>query len=161
VLVSSLPYSESSSFVDWLARRRYDRAVLLLKRDFASKLTALPGTPAYRAVSVISQASSRVEIVSDVDRRSFDPQPRVNSCLVTMKWRRTLDPQQIATIKKIFSQRRRTARSALKSLGYAEPPLASAPGQNELLQCRVNALRPESVLAMVGVLSRKAGQTTP
>ena len=90
VLLSSLPYSESSHFVEWLSRRKYDRAVVLLQRDFAMKITAPPGSPAYRAVSVISQASARVEIVSDVGRLSFDPPPRVNSSLVTMRWRRTL-----------------------------------------------------------------------
>ena len=154
VLLSSLPYSESSAFVEWLSRRRYQRAVVLLQSDFANKITAPPGSPAYRAISVISQASARVEIVSDVSRRSFDPQPRVNSSLVTMRWRRSLSPEQVAMIKEIFSQKRRTVRAALKSLGLVQPPSAPVPGENAPLQCRVNSLRPESVLAMIGVLRR-------
>jgi 16S rRNA (adenine1518-N6/adenine1519-N6)-dimethyltransferase len=154
VLLSSLPYSESSAFVEWLSRRRYDRAVVLLQRDFARKITAPPGSPAYRAISVISQASAQVEIVSDVSRRSFDPQPRVSSSLVMMRWKRSLSPEQAAMIKKIFSQKRRTVRAALKRLGLATPPSAPAPGENASLQCRVNSLRPESVLAMIGVLTR-------
>ena len=148
VLLSSLPYSESSAFIEWLSRRRFDRAVVLLQQDFARKITAPPGSAAYRAVSVISQASARVEIVSDVSRRSFDPPPRVNSCLVTMEWRRTLSAEEIGMIKRIFSQKRRTVRAALKSLGLAEPPSAPVPGENAALQCRVNSLRPESVLAL-------------
>jgi len=154
VLLSSLPYSESSAFVEWLSRLRYDRAVVLLQRDFERKITARPGSPAYRAVSVISQASANVEIVSDVSRRSFDPPPRVNSCLVMMKWRRSLSGEETAMIKKIFSQKRRTVRAALKSLGLVAPPSAPAQTESTLLQCRVNALRPESVLAMIGVLRR-------
>ena len=154
VLLSSLPYSESSAFVEWLSGRRYDRAVVLLQQDFARKITAPPGSPAYRAVSVISQASARVEIVSDVSRRSFDPPPRVNSCIVTMSWRRSLSPEETAMIKKIFSQKRRTVRAALKSLGLVAPPSAPAPDENMPLQCRVNTLRPESVLAMIGALTR-------
>jgi len=157
VLLSSLPYSESSAFIEWLSRRKYVRAVVLLQRDFARKITAPPGSPMYRAISVISQASAQVEIVSDVSRRSFDPQPRVNSSLVTMRWRRSLSSEQTAMIKRIFSQKRRTVRAALKGLGLATPPSAPVPGQNDLLQCRVNSLRPESVLAMIGVLAR-AGQ---
>jgi len=154
VLLSSLPYSESSHFVDWLSRRRYDRAVVLLQRDFAMKITAPPGSPAYRAVSVISQASTQVEIISDVSRLSFDPPPRVNSCLVTMRWRRSLSADQTAMIKRIFSQKRRTVRAALKSLGLAAPPSAPGPTVSLPLQCRVNSLRPDSILAMIGVLSR-------
>lgn len=154
VLLSSLPYSESSHFVEWLSQRRYDRAVVLLQRDFATKITAPPGSASYRAVSVISQASASVEIVSDVGRGSFDPPPRVNSCLVTMKWRRSLSAEQTAMIKRIFSQKRRTVKAALKSLGLAPPSSAPTEEENELLQCRVNALRPESVLAMIDVLAR-------
>ncbi len=154
VLVSSLPYSESSEFVEWLSQRRYDRAVVLFQRDFAEKITAAPSGQAYRAVSVISQASADVQIVSNVSRLSFDPPPRVNSCLVTMRWKKTLSREEIAMIKRIFSQKRRTVRAALKSLGLVEPPSAPAATENLQLQCRVNSLRPESVLAMVGVLAR-------
>ena len=154
VLLSSLPYSESSHFVDWLSRRKYDRAVVLLQRDFALKITAAPGSPAYRAVSVISQASARVEIVSDVNRLSFDPPPLVDSSLVMMRWRRTLSAEQTTMIKRIFSQKRRTVRAALKRLGLEAPPSAADPALGLRLQCRVNSLRPESVLAIVGVLSR-------
>jgi len=154
VLLSSLPYSESSHFVEWLSRKRYDKAVVLLQRDFAMKITSPPGGPAYRAISVISQASAKVEIVSDVSRLSFDPPPRVNSCLVTMRWRRTLSAEQTAMIKRIFSQKRRTVKAALKSLGLAAPPSAPEPAANFALQCRVNSLRPDSVLAMIGVLTR-------
>ena len=77
VLVSSLPYSESSNFVDWLAKLRYRRAIVLLQRDFAWKLIAQPGDESYRAVSVISQISSEVRVIRDVARTSFDPPPRV------------------------------------------------------------------------------------
>lgn len=154
VLLSSLPYSESSRFVEWLSRLRYDRAVVMLQRDFALKITAPPSSPEYRAVSVISQASAWSEIVSDVSRLSFDPPPRVNSCLVTMRWRRTLSLEQIAMIKRIFSQKRRTVRAALKSLGLEAPASSPEPTANLPLQCRVNSLRPDSVLAMIGVLKR-------
>jgi 16S rRNA (adenine1518-N6/adenine1519-N6)-dimethyltransferase len=154
VLLTSLPYSESSEFVEWLSRRRYDRAVVLLQRDFAMKITAVPGSHAYRAMSVISQASASVEIVSNVSRLSFDPPPRVNSCVVMMRWKRTLTAEQVAMIKKIFSQKRRTVRAALKSLGLEAPASASAPTVNLPLQCRVNSLRSDSVLAIIGVLAR-------
>ena len=157
VLLSSLPYSESSRFVEWLSQRRYDRAVVMLQSDFASKITSPPGGSDYRAVSVISQASSTAEVVEGVPRDAFEPPPRVNSCLVTIKWKRTLSQGQVSMIKKIFSQKRRTVKAALKSLGLPQPP--SAPGttvESFPLQCRVNALRPDSVLAMVGVLAKSS-----
>jgi 16S rRNA (adenine1518-N6/adenine1519-N6)-dimethyltransferase len=155
VLLSSLPYSESSRFIEWLSRRRYDRAVILLQRDFALKITAAPGSPDYRAVSVISQVSAQTKVVGDVGRLSFDPPPRVNSCMVTMRWKRTLSLEETAMIKRVFSQKRRTVKAALKSLGLPAPPSAAGIVGSPKLECRVNSLRPESVLAMVGVLARE------
>jgi 16S rRNA (adenine1518-N6/adenine1519-N6)-dimethyltransferase len=116
VLVSSLPYSESSNFVDWLAKLRYRRAVVLLQRDFAQKLIAHPGDECYRAVSVISQLSSEVRVIKDVARTSFDPPPRVSSVLAMVTYKRPLSGEQIHLIKMLFSQRRRKLASALKNL---------------------------------------------
>ena len=144
VLLSSLPYSESSVFIEWLSHQRYQRAVVVLQRDFARKIIAAPGDEAYRAVSVISQASTDVEIVSGIGRQAFDPPPRVNSSLVMMKWKRSLSEEQTALIKRVFSQKRRTLRAALKSLDLFLPPSSTLSADS-----RVNKLEPESVLALV------------
>lgn len=116
VLVSSLPYSESSNFVEWLAESRYRRAVVLLQRDFALKLLASVGDEQYRAVSVISQISSHVNIVNHVGREAFNPQPKILSALVNITHRKTLTAGQIDLIKKLFSQRKKILASALKNL---------------------------------------------
>jgi 16S rRNA A1518/A1519 N6-dimethyltransferase RsmA/KsgA/DIM1 with predicted DNA glycosylase/AP lyase activity len=70
-----------------------------------------------------------------------------------MRWRRTLSGEQTAMIKRIFSQKRRTVRAALKNLGLAAPPSAPESSEHEYLQCRVNSLRPESFIAMISVLA--------
>ncbi len=140
VLVTSLPYSESSEFVEWLAQHSYDRAVAVLQQDFAAKLTARPGPDAYKAVSVIAQVSSDVEVVGAIPRDSFDPPPRVNSSLVTMRFRATLTGAEIAFVKRLFSQKRRRIGAALRELKL------DAHGVGSELDTRVNMLRPEEVI---------------
>jgi 16S rRNA (adenine1518-N6/adenine1519-N6)-dimethyltransferase len=121
VLVSSLPYSESSRFVEWIASLRFRRAVLLLQKDFAEKLIAVPGQDSYRAISVISQISTSVNVTGHVGKGSFQPAPKVSSVLVTVEPRRELSSQEIGVIKMLFSQRRRKLGSALKNLGLSLP----------------------------------------
>src|SRR5208283_2865638 len=77
VLVSSLPYSESSNFVEWLSQRNYDRAIVILQKEFVEKLMSEPRKRSYRAISVIFQLSSSIEVVGEVDRDSFARPPRV------------------------------------------------------------------------------------
>ncbi len=117
VLVSSLPYSMSSVFVEWLSEREYSRAVVLLQDEFVRKIVSPPGTKDYRAVSAISQISSSIEIKASVDRSAFDPWPKVNSMIVVIRPKRRLDNQIIAIIKKLFSLRRRKLGTVLKELG--------------------------------------------
>lgn len=147
VLVSSLPYSESSNFVEWLAKLRYDRAVILLQKDFAEKLLAKPGEERYRAVSVISQISSRVEIVRQVGRESFDPPPKVSSVLVVVTPRNQILAERIHLVKLLFSQKRKRLAGALKSLGLELPN-----GDSLLLSHRVERLSAEEVEGVVGML---------
>jgi len=118
VLVSSLPYSESGTFVEWLSQRRYDRAVVLLQKEFAEKLMSPPGLRSYRAISVIFQMSSTIEVVARIARSAFAPPPRVSSTLVVIRPRRSLDSPQIKYVKCLFSQKKRRLGVALENLGF-------------------------------------------
>jgi 16S rRNA (adenine1518-N6/adenine1519-N6)-dimethyltransferase len=123
VLVSSLPYSESSTFVEWLAKLKYNRAVVLLQKDFVDKLTAVSGDDRYRAVSVISQISSSVEPLRTVGRSAFSPPPRVASVVALITPNRLLSAKEIGLIKLLFSQKKRRLGGVLKrlSLETADP----------------------------------------
>lgn len=147
VLVSSLPYSMSSTFVGWLSKRDYDRAVVVLQEEFVKKITTPSGTRDYRAVSAISQISSSVEIMEPVKRSSFDPQPRVNSVLVTVRPRRRLDDEIISMIKKLFSLRRRRLAAAMKELGLKV--------DTDWREERIQNIPPEEVY---GITSRLLGR---
>ncbi len=140
VLVASLPYSRSSSFVEWIAQQRYDRAVVVLQEDFVRKVTALPGQREYRAISVIAEVSSVVTELGRVPRDSFSPQPRVNSMIAAWRPRRRLKPWEIAAVKRLFSLRRRQVNAAVSELGGITPA--------NLGTMRVNALTPEQALSL-------------
>lgn len=140
VLVASLPYSRSSSFVEWICQQRYDRAVVVLQEDFVRKVRARPGEREYRAISVIAQVSSEIDRLAGVPRSSFSPQPRVNSAVVMWRPRRLLGPREIAAVKRLFSLRRRQVSAAVSELG-GEPPAGIGAK-------RVNALSPEQALAL-------------
>ncbi len=138
VLVSSLPYSESSVFVEWLSMSNYDRAVVVLQEDFAKKITAPAGTEAYRAVSVLAQLSSNITLRDKLNREAFDPPPRVASRIALFEYKQRLTPEEVALVKKIFGLRRRELGSVLQTLGV--------PGLEENYRSRrVFSLLPEEV----------------
>ena len=117
VLVASLPYSESSAFVDWLSRAKFSRAVVMLQEDFVRKLTAPPGDRDYRGVSALAQVAFDVKVLERVGREAFSPRPRVNSALVSIAPRRVVTQEEESKIARLFSLRRREVAGALAELG--------------------------------------------
>lgn len=144
VLVSSLPYSESSRFVEWLATLEYDRAVVMLQKDFVDKLIARPGDDRYRAVSAISQASSSLLPLLAVQRSAFLPQPRVASVVSLIRPRRTLTPREISLIKLVFSQKKRKLGGVLKRFGLEAKDL-----DDPTLSERVERLEADEILSIL------------
>ena len=137
VLVSSLPYSESATFVKWLSGREFRRAVVVLQEDFVRKINTPPGSRDYRGVSALSQICFEVRVLGDVPRAAFSPQPRVDSVIVSFTPLRRIEKAELTNILRLFSLRRRLADSALAKLGMER---GGSFGRR-----RVNSLTPEEV----------------
>jgi 16S rRNA (adenine1518-N6/adenine1519-N6)-dimethyltransferase len=137
VLVSSLPYSESASFVKWLSVISFARAVVVLQEDFIRKITAPPGSRDYRGVSALAQICFDVRVLGRVPRASFTPPPRVDSVIVSFTPRRRIDETEVSNVIRLFSLRRRLVDSALAELGMA--------GEGTFGRRRVYSLLPDEV----------------
>lgn len=141
VLVSSLPYSRSSVFIEWLSKLKFRKAVVLLQEDFVRKLTARPGMRDYRAISAIAQISFEVNVLVRVGRASFSPPPKVGSLIVSIASRRRLPDSQIRMVKKLFTLRRKCVATAMAMLDMAEPV-------EDFGERRVYSLAPDEVLRL-------------
>jgi 16S rRNA A1518/A1519 N6-dimethyltransferase RsmA/KsgA/DIM1 with predicted DNA glycosylase/AP lyase activity len=116
VLVSSLPYSESARFIEWLCGADFERAVVLLQEDFVKKIVAHPGARDYRGISALAQIAFDIKMLEKVSRKSFAPQPRVNSVVVLFASKLLVSDEEAANVKRLFSLRRRQVDSALSEL---------------------------------------------
>ena len=137
VLVTSLPYSASATFVQWLSSQRFTRAIAVLQRDFVEKVTALPGERDYRGVSAAAQVAFEITVLDRVERNAFDPRPRVDSVVVEFVPKRWIPQEEVARVVRLFSLRRRQVDSALSELGF---PKKRAYGKT-----RVFSLGPDEV----------------
>ena len=144
VLVSSLPYSRSTTFIEWISQMEYNRAVVLLQEDFVKKIMATPGDRDYRAISAIAQISSEFRVLMSVGKRSFSPPPRVNSLMVLVKPKTKLTRTEILKIRRFFSLRRKKVISAAAKLGIILHEYGFAGDR------RVYSLTPEEVLGICG-----------
>jgi len=137
LLISNLPYSRSSDFINWLAKRKFKRALVTLQKEFVDKLLAKPGDKRYRAISVIAQLAFKITIIEEIRREAFFPPPKISSYLVLIEPKRILKDTNL--IKFLFSFRGKKISSVLKKLGK----------EKELKEERVEKLTPEDFLRII------------
>jgi 16S rRNA (adenine1518-N6/adenine1519-N6)-dimethyltransferase len=86
-LISNVPYGITSPlifrFLDLRPIPR--RMVLMVQKEVADRISAPEGSKVYGALSVGVQARARVRVAFKVGRRSFRPEPRVDSAVIVLE----------------------------------------------------------------------------
>jgi 16S rRNA (adenine1518-N6/adenine1519-N6)-dimethyltransferase len=119
-VVSNLPYQISSPITFKLLGIGFDVAVLMLQREFAERMVARSGTKDYGRLSVGVYYRADCEIMFNVSRDSFWPQPKVDSCIVKLVPKSP--PFKVAdedvfyrVTQAIFSHRRKMVSNSLRT----------------------------------------------
>ncbi|MDH7557286.1 MAG: 16S rRNA (adenine(1518)-N(6)/adenine(1519)-N(6))-dimethyltransferase RsmA [Candidatus Bathyarchaeota archaeon] len=118
-VVSVPPYRISSRLFLWLLSRNFDCAVLVFQREFADRLVASVGSDAYGWLSVFAYYFVDVELLDDVPKGMFYPQPRVDSVVVRLKPKKPkpfeLKDEDLfrRLVRLLFTQRNRKVRNAV------------------------------------------------
>jgi len=121
-------------------------ATLMVQREVADRLEAVPGTGDYGVLSICVQLHADVRRVLTLPPGAFRPPPRVHSAVVRLTFRPPKVPigdegQFEAMVRSMFTQRRKTLANALA-------PYAEGRGQ-----------RAADVLRAVGIDPRRRPET--
>ncbi len=86
VLVGNLPYAITAPILKWTVRHRerFDWAALMMQREVAGRLLAVPGSGAYGSLTLWVGYHFRVERELAVGAANFWPMPKVESVVVRL-----------------------------------------------------------------------------
>ncbi|MGB7203337.1 MAG: 16S rRNA (adenine(1518)-N(6)/adenine(1519)-N(6))-dimethyltransferase RsmA [Pyrinomonadaceae bacterium] len=120
-LVGNLPYYISTAILQKLSAERqvFSNIVLMLQREVAKRVTALPGNSERGFLTVITEAAFEVTNLFDVPPTAFFPEPKVWSSVVmlTPKPKSAGDePRFKELISAAFAQKRKTITNNLKHI---------------------------------------------
>ena len=129
--------------IEWLATRKFKRAVIMVQQEFANKLMASPGAHDYRAVSALAGHCFEIEVITHVASSSFSPRPAVQSAVLRLVQVRTMQEQAIKKLNWLFSKRNKRASAVSEKLGlgssvYGEKRIDQL-GADELVEMAVRA----------------------
>ena len=121
----NLPYQIASQILFRIveARANVRRAVVMLQREMADRITATPGTKSYGALGVMLSAYASARRVVVVKASGFTPAPKVDSAVVRLDFRPDGEPlveidddaHFHAVVHAAFGMRRKTLRNALRA----------------------------------------------
>lgn len=166
-VVSNLPFSISTPItIKLLKEGAFRRAVLTFQKEVALRIAALPGSRDYGRLSVLVQLLTEPKLLRVFPSYAFYPQPEVDVAVVCLDRRERPLVNDVEVLEKtarrLFSQRNRVLRKALKiALQLDEGSLTKVLQRipREFAMKRVYELSPleiaeiASVLRTVGVLS--------
>jgi 16S rRNA (adenine1518-N6/adenine1519-N6)-dimethyltransferase len=116
IFVSNLPYSKSKEAIEWLAQTNFSHGVIMVQKEFAEKLLT-KSTKDRRAISVIANHALEIEKILDVKKSNFSPPPNVDSVVLKIIKKNSIDKNLIYVLNKIFSYRRKTIHNIFKQFG--------------------------------------------
>lgn len=123
VIAGNLPYYITSPILEKILdlRTRLRRAVILVQKEVAERLTAGPGERAYGFLTVRTHLFAQPEIVFLVGRGAFRPPPKVDSALVRLtpvvpeeRWGIRDPAGFLQFAARCFRQKRKTIRNNLE-----------------------------------------------
>jgi 16S rRNA (adenine1518-N6/adenine1519-N6)-dimethyltransferase len=119
-VVANLPYAISTPWMDAICAGPHPEImVLMLQREAADRLTAEVGTKHWSAVTAqVALAFEKVKL-HPVPGQSFNPPPKVDSCLLVLKRRSDAHRFSVRArevSRALFTQRRKQVGSSAKNL---------------------------------------------
>jgi 16S rRNA (adenine1518-N6/adenine1519-N6)-dimethyltransferase len=134
LVFGNLPYYITSQILLKLAASHaaLDRCVLMVQREVADRITALPGSRDYGLLSVTVQLYGPATNLFTLPPASFSPPPDVHSTV--FRWRFSPRFAELGVeestflpfVRKVFAQKRKTLSNNLRSAGFAPTLIASA-----------------------------------
>ena len=122
-LVGNVPYYITTPILFHALRRpRAQRAVYLVQREVATRMSAPPGSRDYGALSVNLQALASVETLFRIPAGAFTPPPKVESAVVRVTPRPdpVVTPEEEQRFRELvqgaFSMRRKQMRRVVREL---------------------------------------------
>ncbi|MFI3174969.1 MAG: 16S rRNA (adenine(1518)-N(6)/adenine(1519)-N(6))-dimethyltransferase RsmA [Bacillota bacterium] len=124
-VIANLPYYITTPIIMDLLEKHYpiDSITVMVQKEVAERMEALPGTKNYGALSVAVQYYCNVNLDTIVSPSCFMPPPKISSAVITLK---VLPERGVATkdealffhvVKCAFGQRRKTLLNSLFNQG--------------------------------------------
>jgi 16S rRNA (adenine1518-N6/adenine1519-N6)-dimethyltransferase len=163
-VIGNLPYYITSDILLQLfaagSAGLINRAVLMMQREVADRVSAAPGIRDYGLLSATAQMNAQVENLFTLPPSAFSPPPEVYSTVLRLHFAPRFAELGVdaagfnSFLKQCFAQKRKTLLNNLRAAGYSAEQLSSAWPASIPAQARAESLELEPMAEFYLSLSR-------
>ena len=155
-VIANIPYNITSPILDllWESGLSIRQLSLMVQKEVADKLLALPGDDAYGLLSARCRYYAEPELEAIVPAEAFTPPPKVDSAFIHLRMRKeplapvTNEKLLMRMMKDGFGHRRKTLTNALKGTVDGEKLAAAMEAQGLKPTVRAEELTTENWIAL-------------
>jgi 16S rRNA (adenine1518-N6/adenine1519-N6)-dimethyltransferase len=157
-VIGNLPYYITSDILLKLFAAGRDgllgRAVLMMQREVADRVSAAPGIREYGLLSATAQMNATVDHLFTLPPQAFSPPPDVHSTVLRLHFAPRFAELRVDPIgfdgflKQVFAQKRKTLHNNLRAAGFGAERLAKAWPEGVPAQARAEELGLETMAQM-------------
>ena len=163
-VIGNLPYYITSDIMLQLfsagSAGLIDRAVLMMQREVADRVSAAPGVRDYGLLSATAQMNAQVESLFTLPPSAFSPPPDVYSTVLRLEFAPRFAELGVDAagfnkfLKQCFAQKRKTLQNNLRAAGYSPEDLSAAWPASVPAQARAESLALEPMAELYLSLSK-------
>ena len=167
-VIGNLPYYITSDILLHLFKASttgiLSRAVLMMQREVAERISATPGVRDYGLLSATAQMNAQVENLFTLPPSAFSPPPEVYSSVLRLHFaprfgELNVDPAGFDMfLRKCFAQKRKTLWNNLRAAGHPTEQLAAAWPSSIPALARGESLTLEQMAELYRTLSTTPGE---
>jgi 16S rRNA (adenine1518-N6/adenine1519-N6)-dimethyltransferase len=169
-VIGNLPYYITSDILLHLfaagSTGVIDRAVLMMQREVADRVSATPGVRDYGLLSATAQMNAQVDNLFTLPPSAFSPPPDVYSTVLRLQFAPRFAELGIDAagfnnfLRQCFAQKRKTLQNNLRAAGYSLEELSAAWPANIPAQARAESLALEPMAELYRSLTRTGVSAT-
>jgi 16S rRNA (adenine1518-N6/adenine1519-N6)-dimethyltransferase len=169
-VIGNLPYYITSDILLQLfsagRAKLIARAVLMMQREVADRVSAAPGVRDYGLLSATAQINAQVENLFTLPPSAFSPQPEVYSTVLRLEFAPRFAALGVDAagfnkfLKQCFAQKRKTLHNNLRAAGYSSEDLTRAWPASIAPKTRAESLALEPMAELYLSLSRAGALVT-
>jgi len=161
-VIGNLPYYITSDILLKLFAASRDgllaRAVLMMQREVADRLSAAPGVRDYGLLSATTQMHAQVDSLFTLPPEAFSPPPEVFSTVLRLHFAPRFTELGVDAVgfdrflKTLFAQKRKTLQNNLRAGGFASDRVAAAWPRSIPAQARAESVALEPLATLYRAL---------